>query len=111
RPERSYCLWGQPLSVCSRCLGIYAGFFLSTLLYPAYKLSWKLKISQNFRWLIVLSFPLVADFLSGWLKIWDSPLFYKTLTGFVWSSVWAFFWFRALEEFFAQAEALLPPEK
>ena len=99
RPERSYDLWGQQLSVCSRCLGIYAGFFFSAFLYPVYKRSWKIKIGQNFRWLIVLALPLAADFLAGWLKIWDSPLFFKTLTGFFWAAVWPFFWFKALEEF------------
>lgn len=33
-PERSFCLWGHPLAVCARCMGIYAGFLFAVLLFP-----------------------------------------------------------------------------
>lgn len=33
-PERSFWIAGQPMAVCSRCLGIYSGFALGWLLLP-----------------------------------------------------------------------------
>ncbi len=33
-PERSLQCQGFPMAVCSRCAGIYYGFFLTTILYP-----------------------------------------------------------------------------
>lgn len=33
-PERSFMVWGQPVAVCHRCLGLYAGGFVGLLLLP-----------------------------------------------------------------------------
>lgn len=38
-PARSFWLNGQPMAVCSRCLGIYSGFTLGWFLLPVWSLS------------------------------------------------------------------------
>lgn len=98
QPVRSYFLAGHQLAVCSRCSGIYASFFLSTLIY----LFWGKKLKNWFETrptlIIILALPMGFDFLLNLLSLWDSPLFIKTMTGFIWSSCLPFFWFKALRE-------------
>jgi len=98
QPLRSYFLAGQQLAVCSRCSGIYAGFFLSTLLYPLWRKKLKIWAEARPALIIILAMPLGLDFLLNLLSLWDSPLVIKTITGLVWSSCLPFFWFKALQE-------------
>jgi len=100
RPERCYQLGGQQLAVCSRCLGVYTGFFISTLLYPFFKPRLKIKIGQKPNLLIWFALPMAADVLAGWLNLWASPLPFKTLTGLLWAAILPFFWFKAIDDFF-----------
>ncbi len=101
QPERSYHLHGRQLTVCSRCLGVYAGFLISALLYPALKQKWKGRIARSYHLMLYLALPMFADVLAGWLKIWQSPLFLKTVSSFMWSAVLPFFWFKGLDELFS----------
>jgi uncharacterized membrane protein len=97
-PLRSYFLAGYKLAVCSRCSGIYAGFFLSTLLYPFWGKKLKNRLETRPALIIILAVPMGIDFLLNLLSLWDSPLFIKNMTGFIWSSCLPFFWFKALQE-------------
>ena len=36
-PARCFIFYGYPLAVCTRCLGIYFGFFVGTLFYPLFR--------------------------------------------------------------------------
>ncbi|MGB9835747.1 MAG: DUF2085 domain-containing protein [Candidatus Saccharicenans sp.] len=102
KAERSYHLFGQQLSVCSRCLGIYAGFFVSAVIYLLLKPAWKVKIEQHPRLLVWLALPMGADVAAGWLNLWESALWLKTATGLVWAAILPFFWFKALREFYQE---------
>jgi uncharacterized membrane protein len=33
-PARSFHVWGQPLAVCARCTGVYAGFLAGAIIFP-----------------------------------------------------------------------------
>src|ERR1700759_4044801 len=45
RPERSFWIFGTPLAVCARCLGIYAGAAAGLLLRPSRSLAMRLLIA------------------------------------------------------------------
>ncbi len=98
QPGRSYFLVSQQLAVCSRCSGIYAGFFLSTLLYPLWRNKLKSWLESRPVLLVFLALPMVLDFLLNIFRLWDSPLVIKSLTGFAWSGCLPFYWFKALKE-------------
>ncbi|MDD8019614.1 MAG: DUF2085 domain-containing protein [Acidobacteriota bacterium] len=97
-PLRSYYLAGRQLTVCSRCTGIYAGFFLSTLLYPFWWKRLKNWIEARPVLIVASALPMGLDVLLFILGLWNSPLFIKSLTGFIWSGWLPFFWFKALKE-------------
>jgi len=97
-PDRCYYLHGLPLPVCSRCLGFYIGFFLSSLFYPVFSCRLTGSLTSRPGLLLFLAMPLAIDGLAGLLKIWSSPLPLRTLTGFIFAAVLPFFWFKALTE-------------
>lgn len=101
QPERSYRFQEKQVAVCSRCLGVYIGFLISALFYPVIKKKWKEIISKHYYIIIYLALPMIVDVLAGWIKIWESPLFLKTASGFIWSAILPFFWFKGLDELFS----------
>ncbi|MBC7361248.1 MAG: DUF2085 domain-containing protein [Candidatus Aminicenantes bacterium] len=104
QPERSYFLNGHQLAVCSRCLGIYSGFFLSSLIYPTWRRSFRLWITSRPLLIILMATPMGVDVFFNLIKLWSSPLILRTIVGFVWSAVLPFFWFKALDELSARSE-------
>lgn len=97
-PERSYHLAGNPLAVCSRCLGVYAGFFTGILVYPLLPRQ-TVKWAEKRGYLIILtSIPLLIDAAGGILRLWISPLPLRSITGFVWAFSFPVYWFKALFE-------------
>jgi len=98
QPDRCYYLGDQALAVCSRCLGIYAGFFLGTFFYtflPSSLRNWVID-----RPVIILfgAGPMIVDAAAGILKIWASSLTFRLATGIIWSIFLPFFWFQALNQ-------------
>ncbi len=96
RAERSFFWYGQQLAVCSRCLGFYAGFFLSTMAYPLWP-------PRLLRWLesrplliLVAASPLIVDASGGLLGLWWTPLGLRLASGALWAVFLPVFWFRAL---------------
>jgi len=96
RPERSYFWLGQPLSVCSRCLGFYAGFFFSLLTYPLWPgriIKW---LESRPALILVAAVPLIVDATGGLLQLWWTPLWFRLITGALWAAFLPVFWLRAL---------------
>lgn len=102
RPERSYFLSGHQLAVCSRCVGIYAGFFMSVLIYPSLSLAIRSRITSRPLAIILMATPMGVDVFFTLLKVWNSPLILRTITGFIWSAILPLFWFKALDDLFAR---------
>lgn len=79
-PERSYFIAEHKLAVCSRCMGLYAGFALTLLLYPLIRplrtTSWPRR-----EWLILAALPMAIDFGLTFVGIWENTHTTRLLTG------------------------------
>lgn len=89
-PSRCFLLFGHPLAVCARCLGIYAGFFLGTCLYPLHRglHSQSLPRKEVF---IALSMPIVIDATGNLIRLWMTTEWIRFMTGILWGSILPFF--------------------
>ncbi|MBC7348531.1 MAG: DUF2085 domain-containing protein [Candidatus Aminicenantes bacterium] len=98
RPERSFFLQGQPLAVCSRCLGFYSGFFLGLLSYPWLPSALVRRLENRAIIILVAAVPLVVDALGGLLGLWWSPPELRLVTGLLWALFLPVFWLKALRQ-------------
>jgi len=89
-PSRCFLLFGHPLAVCTRCLGIYAGFFLGTCLYPLYRDLQSQSLPRK-EVLIALSMPLFIDAAGNLILLWMTNEWIRFLTGILWGSILPFF--------------------
>ncbi len=89
-PERSYWLAGHPLAVCARCSGIYAGFFVTVLLYPLMR-SLARTDSPSRAWLVVALLPTALDFSLGITGLLANTHTSRALTG-AWLGAWSVFY-------------------
>lgn len=89
-PERSFHYRGYPLGVCSRCTGIYLGFFLGLLLYPLLRRIRDGKFPARW-WLVAAALPTIIDFTAGYLRLADNTFFSRTATGILFGTVAAFY--------------------
>ena len=76
--ERSFHLFGMKLAVCSRCSGIYFGFFLGVLYYPFRARKQILRTSVM--WAIGI-LPMLADVLLDISGLHESTLVTRLCTG------------------------------
>ena len=95
--ERSFFIAGQPLAVCSRCAGLYAGFALTTLLYPLLT-SLRRTDPPERKWLFMAAAPLAIDFSLGLLGIWENTHWSRFMTGALFGAVVVFYVMPALAE-------------
>ena len=68
RPERSFALWGQPLPVCARCTGLYAGACLAV----AAALARRLVVDRARMVLGLAAIPTLLTFAYEW-STGDAP--------------------------------------
>ena len=81
RPDRSLFLEGLPMAVCTRCFGIYLGFFfgmLALILLPSLK-----PAGVSFRWLLLSMMPMIIDGLGGWVGLYTNTDFSRWITGLI----------------------------
>ncbi|HEV2829582.1 MAG TPA: DUF2085 domain-containing protein [Pyrinomonadaceae bacterium] len=89
-PERSFFVAGHKFAVCSRCTGLYAGFAVTTLVYPIIK-SLRQTEAPERKWLFIAAAPLAIDFALGYLGIWDNTHFSRFATGALLGAVSVFY--------------------
>lgn len=77
--ERSFLIKGEPLAVCARCLGIYAGIFVGSLVYPMFY-EWKNEVAPRRSWLFIAPIPMVFDFGLTFFDIWENTHFSRFTT-------------------------------
>ena len=94
---RCFVLWGRPLAVCGRCLGIYLGFAAGLAAYPLVR-GWSRTDLPSGRLFIVLTLPLAVDGLAGFLGIWQSPILVRGATGFIWGILLPFYFVAGLAD-------------
>jgi uncharacterized membrane protein len=89
-PARSYYLNGQPLAVCARCTGIYAGFAVGALCYPLVRSLVRTDIPAR-RWLLLAALPACVDFTLGVTGLWANTHTSRALTGALLGATMAFY--------------------
>jgi len=78
-PERSL-LWGQPLAVCTRCAGFYAGLALAGILgFAAAAAGWRKTVPGGL--VIAGLVPLAVDGTANFAGLWSSPPAVRALIG------------------------------
>jgi len=88
--ERSLHLAGQPLAVCARCTGIYAGGLAALLLYP-FARSLRRTDAPRRLWLVVALILLAIDFAGDYVGIFENTLTTRTITGLIAGAAGAFY--------------------
>lgn len=94
---RCFSIWGRPLAVCGRCLGIYLGFAAGLAAYPLVR-GWARTALPSGRLFILLTLPLAADGLAGFLGLWQSPIAVRAATGLVWGALLPFYFVAGLAD-------------
>ena len=109
QPQRSFFIAGQPLAVCARCTGVYAGFALTTLLYPLFT-SLRRTSAPDRKWLFIATARLAIDFGLGLLGFWNNTHGSRFITGALFGSVGLLYVMPALVELSYRFGARVVPE-
>jgi uncharacterized membrane protein len=88
--SRSFLLFGQPLAVCSRCLGIYVGCLAGIGLYPFLRGFGRLELPRTGVF-ISLSFPIVIDTVGNFAGLWNTANLARFATGLLWGPILPFY--------------------
>ncbi len=97
-PSRSFHLFGEPLAVCARCLGIYFGALGGTGLYPLINGFSKLALPRA-RIFILVSVPIIIDAGGNFLHLWVSSHWIRFSTGFLWGLILPFYFIVGVSDF------------
>ena len=96
-PGRSFELFGFPLAVCARCLGIYVGFLGGMFLYSIRRGFSGVRLPRIFFFLAV-STPIVLDTAANVLGLWATPNLVRFFLGFLWGLILPFYFLTGLGE-------------
>ncbi len=104
--DRSFHLFEYKLGVCSRCVWIYAGFFLGTVIYRIkYKVN---NINPPAIWLLIASVMLlISDVIFESLGVFSNTFFSRSLTGFIIGLVLPFYLIPGFVKFFDEVNSFL----
>lgn len=97
-PERSFYVFGFPLAVCARCLGLYAGAAAGVLLYPLVRRLERGDVPARV-WLLAAAVPTSVDFALGLFGIWANTHLSRFLTAALLGAVTSFYIVPAVLEF------------
>jgi uncharacterized membrane protein len=104
-PARSFHVWGEPLAVCARCTGVYAGFLAGVLMFPLIPKGQvhrgdvprgqvRKRLERDFppAWILgVALLPATADFALGHFGLYDSGNVLRLVTGLIPGTAASFF--------------------
>jgi len=80
-PARSFWINGQPMAVCSRCLGIYAGFGIGWLTLPLYAIA-NMAEKWNFKkGAMAIVLINIFDIVGNILGFWENTLVSRLALG------------------------------
>ncbi len=96
-PSRCFHLFGFPMPVCTRCFGIYAGFFFATVLYPKTK-GWLSLSIPDIHILTAFSLPIVIDTGGNFLFAWQTPGVVRFLIGMLWGVLLPYYFIPGISE-------------
>lgn len=96
-PERCYFLFGHPLGVCARCLGIYLGCLVGLSLYPWLRGFRRLELPGT-RLFLLLSSPILIDTLGNFTMLWTTPNPGRLGTGLIWGTILPFYFITGMAD-------------
>lgn len=96
-PERSFYFDGNPLAVCARCFGFYAGFLLGIVIYPFLRQLRDTEPLPRF-WLFAAMIPMGIDWSLTFFGIWENTYLTRAISGAILGLACAFFIIPALVE-------------
>lgn len=102
-PSRCLTFYGKPLAVCTRCLGIYVGFFLGTVLFPLLR-GFSSGRLPSAKVLALLSIPIVIDTAGNLVAFWASPHWLRLATGLIWGIILPFYFIPGIVDIFKKVE-------
>jgi len=86
-------------TVYTRCLGIYFGFFLGTVVFPVINGFRKVKISGN-RIFFVFTAPIVMDTIGNLFHLWQTSGWMRYVIGLVWGTLLPYYFIAGLSDLF-----------
>jgi uncharacterized membrane protein len=98
-PTRCFYLYGYPLAVCTRCLGIYFGFFLGTLIFPLVNRLPSIRSPKN-QIFYSLSAPIVLDTFGNFFNLWHTSDWLRFLIGIIWGIILPYYFIAGVSELF-----------
>jgi len=103
-PSRCFHLWGQPMAVCGRCTGVYAGFLAGMLTCLVLKRLGRTR-PPGVLSLILWTAPMAADGLGNFFRLWVSTNGVRFATGFIWGTILPFYLLAGLNSLFLGSRA------
>jgi len=103
-PSRCLSLFGYPLAVCTRCLGIYLGFFLGTSVFPVFQKFSSVSLPKA-KTLVLLSLPIVIDTAGNVVSLWSSPHWVRLATGVIWGGILPFYFIPGIADIFLRRDS------
>lgn len=95
--ERSFFIFGYPLAVCTRCLGIYAGCLLGMILYPIIQ-EFADTMIPKIRLFVLITSPIAIDTLGNFFSIWKTTPWLRFTIGFIWGVILPFYFVSGLSD-------------
>ena len=104
--ERSFFVFGFPLAVCTRCLGIYMGCLLGMSLYPIIH-GFSSPQVPKVRIFILFTSPIALDTLGNFFSLWNTTPWLRFTIGFIWGVILPFYFVSGLSEAFLNKKHLV----
>jgi uncharacterized membrane protein len=96
-PGRSFLIFGYPMAVCARCLGIYSGFLAGMALYPFLRGFSKVRLPKT-KIFLAVSVPIVTDTVGNLFGFWATSNLVRLSSGFLWGSILPLYFVTGLSE-------------
>jgi len=96
-PPRCFHVFGCPLAVCTRCLGIYFGFLAGSLFYPFARGLKELPIPKT-RTFFIFTIPIVLDASINFFALVSTGGLIRFGSGFIWGTILSFYFISGISE-------------
>ncbi|MEO6696099.1 MAG: DUF2085 domain-containing protein [Ignavibacteria bacterium] len=104
--DRTFHIFGHMLGVCSRCIWIYAGFFIGTAVYPFKKRLYNTEI-PSLIYLFAAVIFLLLDVMLDVFGLFSNTFYSRSVTGFLIGAVLPFYIIPGFVKFFDEVHTFL----
>lgn len=98
-PSRCFFLYGNPLAVCARCVGIYSGFLAGLGLYPLLRDFSSLELPK-IKTFCLLSLPVIIDTAGNFFSLWTTSGWIRFFFGFMWGIILPFYFIVGISDLY-----------